>query len=104
MPDFEVRYWSHLLKGMKLLRCLNQHQQVTLLTQKMKFPSHFFSWSRGQIHSWCESAGCLSSWWTSADLHQQRMWPRKAEMKEIAPHNPSQGGKWNPTLKHRHML
>lgn len=42
MLVFEVRYWSHLLKRMKLLKCLNQHQQVTLLTQKMNFHSHFF--------------------------------------------------------------
>lgn len=99
-----VRHWSHLLKRMKLLKCLNQYQQVTLLTQKMHFHSHVFSWSRGQIHSWCKSAECLSSWWTSADLHQQRMWPRKAETKEIAPSNPPQSGKWNPALKLCHVL
>lgn len=101
--SFEVRHWSHLLKRMKLLKCFNQYQQVTLPTQKMHFHSHVFSWSRGQIHSWCKSAECLSRW-TSADLHQQRMWPRKAEMKEIAPSNPPQSGKWNPALKLCHVL
>lgn len=67
---FEVRYWSHFLNRMKLAKSFNKPQQVTLRTQKMHFHSHFFSWSRGQIHNWCKSAEYLSSWWTSTDLHQ----------------------------------